>query len=300
MRLTVLLLLTVAVCAFAYDPLYYQNLTEVLPSMGTSGNIALGYFHTSQIWLADSTGEFNLYDLQESNSVLRMLFTGRYGLTASHTLSGMVPMYIQLAGEESSGGGGIADPWISVDGWIERDPQVLLRGALRIPLKGYLETGDYTESDPHMALDGAVTVKAAVSSGVFLQGTGGLRYYMEAWDRIPGSPDSAETKPPVELRGTGFLVFLLNPELEARAGLEVASRGKVSAEIGGSSQEVPHSSYRVLDLRLGFDLGRTDMDLTADVYIRLSGENAYKEWGVMLTGLGLGFSDLVETTGGGR
>lgn len=292
--------MTVAVCSFAYDPLYYQNLTEVLPSMGTSGNIALGYFHASQIWLADSTGEFNLYDLQESNSVLRMLFTGRYGLTASHTLSGMVPMYIQLAGEESSGGGGIADPWISVDGWIERDPQVLLRGALRIPLKGYLETGDYTESDPHMALDGAVTVKAAVSGGAFLQGTGGLRYYLKAWDRIPGSPDSAETKPPVEFRGTGFLVLLLNPELEARAGLEVASRGEVSAEIEGSSQEVPNSSYRALDLRLGFDLARSDLDLTADVYIRLSGENAYKEWGVMLTGLGLGFSDLVETTGGGR
>jgi hypothetical protein len=300
MRLTALLLLTAVLGAFAYDPLYHQNLTEVLPSMGTTGDVALGYFHASQVWLADSTGEFNLYDLQESNSVLRLLFTGRYGLTASHTLSGMVPMYVQLAGEESSGGGGIADPWVSVDGWIERDPQVLLRGALRIPLKGYLETGDYTESDPHLALDGAVTVKAAVSSGAFLQGTGGIRYYMTAWDRIPGTPDSAETKPPVELRGTGFLVLPLNPELEVRGGLEVASRGDVSAEIEGSSQGVPGSSYRVVDLRFGFDLGRTDLDLAADVYVRLSGENAYKEWGIMLKGLGLGFSDLVGSTGGGR
>lgn len=294
-----LLLLTGA--ASAWDPLFYSNLSRVLQSTETSGDVAIGFFSAPSYWSTDSTGQSQQEDFTTSLSVLRVVAVGRYGLTNSHTVSLVIPAFIQLAGEGDSTGAGIADPWVSLDGWIQREPMIIARGALRIPLKGYLDSGDYTESDRHLALDGAVTVESEVSPGVALRGTAGLRYSMSAWDRIPGSRDSSDTRPPIEIRGTGFAVFSANPELDLRVGLEFATRGNVSAKIGDSWQSIENSARSSIDLRAGFDLENESTTLKADVYYRFSGENIVKEWGIIVTGLGLDFTDLFGTgSGGGR
>ncbi|MBN1433193.1 hypothetical protein JW921_00420 [Candidatus Fermentibacterales bacterium] len=287
--------------ATAYDPLYYSNRTEVLPMLGAEGRMAFGFFSSKQVWMTDSTGESHLEDLSSALSVIRMSFIGGYGLTRSHTIGVIIPMYLQVSGPSDSIGGGISDPWVTLEGWIERNPQVILRGAVRIPFKGYLETGDYTEGDPHWALDGAVTVDHAASSAFHLQGTLGLRYSFGAWDLVPGTRrDSATTTPPIELRGTGFLVLPVNPELEVRAGLEYSSRGNTESELDGVSEEIEHSSVSALDFRGGFSLDNTQLQLVADVYYRISGENTFKEWGIMIQGLGLDFGSLLGLGSSGR
>jgi len=297
----ILTLLILAGIASAWDPLFYSNLSRVLQSTETDGDVALGFFSSPSHWVTDSTGQSQQWDFSSALSVLRVVATGRYGLTSSHTVSIVIPAFIQLSGDGDSTGVGIADPWISLDGWIERDPMIIARGALRIPLKGYLESGDYSESDPHLALDGAVTVESEVASGTALRGTAGLRYYMSAWDRIPASRDSADTRPPLELRGTGFAVFSANPELDLRIGMELSTRGDVSARLDDEWQSVDYTSTRAVDLRAGFDLENESTKILADVYYRLSGENTVKEWGIIVTGLGLDFTDLFgSSSGGGR
>jgi hypothetical protein len=300
-KYVMLAMLVLAGTALAWDPLYYSSLSRVLQSMEADGDVALGFFSSPSYWATDSAGESQSYDFSTSLSVLRVVAIGRYGLTNSHTVSIVIPAFVQLAGEGDSTGAGIADPWVSLDGWIQREPMIIARGALRIPLKGYLESGDYSESDRHLALDGAVTVESEVSPGTALRGTAGLRYSMSAWDRVPGSKDSADTRPPIELRGTGFAVFSLNPELDLRVGAEFSTRGSVSAKIDDSWQTLENTGVSSVDLRAGFDLENESTTVIADVYYRLSGENTVKEWGIMVTGLGLDFTDLFSTgSGGGR
>jgi hypothetical protein len=297
----ILAVLPALAVATAWDPLYYQNLYSVLPSTESDGDVALGFFSASGYWATDSSGSSELHDYGTSLSVLRVQAVGRYGLTNSHTIGVIIPAFLQLSGEGDSTGAGIADPWITLDGWIERDPMILARGALRIPLKGYLESGDYTESDRHLAFDGAVSVESMVSPGTSLRGTAGLRYCLAAWDGIPRSPrDSASTRPGLEVRMTGFAVFGANPELDLRIGGEFATRGDYSAEIDGSWESVDNTSRSSFDLRAGFDLDSGGTDITADVYYRLSGANTVKEWGLMLTGLGLDFTDLFGSSGSSR
>jgi len=287
--------------AASWDPLFYSNLYEVLPSTGTDGDVALGFFSSSSYWADDSAGHGQQQDFGTSLSVLRVVATGRYGLTSSHTISIVLPAFVQLSGEGDSTGAGIADPWVSLDGWIQREPMIIARGALRIPLKGYLETGDYSESDRHLALDGAVSVESRVSPGASIRGTAGLRYSLSAWDRIPLSRDSAETRPPIELRGTGFVVLAVNPELDLRLGGEFAARGSVSAKTDNGWETVDNTGRRSLDLRAGFDLAHGSTSVTADVYYRIAGENTVKEWGIILTGLGLNLGDLFSSgSGSGR
>jgi hypothetical protein len=301
MKALLLVLVVASSAVLAWDPLYYENQTSVLPSAGSGGDIALGFFSSSSYWRTDSTGSSELHDLESAISVIRILAAGRYGLTASHTVGILIPAYFQISGSDSTGGG-ISDPWITLDGWIERSPMIIARGALRIPLKGYLESGDYTESDRHMALDGAVTVETPLSGpGVLLQATGGLRYSFAAWDGLPSFPrDSAQTRPPIEMRGTAFLVMQANPELQVRVGGEFASRGDVSAEIGDDWESLENTGRSSFDLRAGFDLSNQSTDIRGDVYFRLSGENVNKEWGIALTGLGLDFTDLFGFGGSGR
>lgn len=298
----IILMLLLPVSLMAYDPLYYINRSEVLPILGVSGNIALGYFTSSQFWATDTSGNSELYDLSESISLLRVLASGSYGLTRSHTISILVPAYIQLTGLGDSTGFGIVDPWITLDGWIERDPMVIGRASLRIPLKGYLDGGDprgYRESDPHLAIDGAVTVRHMASSSIYLQGTAGIRYYFSAWDCIPGSVgDSAVTSPGAEFRGTGFIILPVNPELEIRAGLEGAFRGNTDADRGYG--EIENSAFKQVDLRAGFSLDNAQLEMTGDLYLRLSGENTLKEWGIMIRGLGLSLGDVFSTGATGR
>lgn len=282
----------IAGTVLAWDPLYYQNRSSVLHSMETDGDIAVGFFSSGSFWRTDSTGESQEYDLDPSLSVLRLLAAGSYGLTNSHTVGVIIPLYAQLSGSDSTGGG-VADPWITLDGWIERNPMIIARGALRIPLKGYLESGDYREGDPHMALDGSVTVESPLSGpGMLLRATAGLRYYFAAWSALPTSPrDSADTRPPVEFRGTGFLVFKANPELDVRIGLEAASRGDTRADFGDGWEDLDYTGRTELDLRAGFDLANSS-GVKGDIYYRLSGENTNKEWGIAVTGLGIDFTDL--------
>ena len=300
MRSTLYLLLAVAVStAFCYDPLFHDNLTEVLSATGTDGDVALGYFSTGGIWRPDSTGENTYYELESGISVLRMLATGRYGLTSSHTLSAVVPAYVLLSAPGDSSGGGIPGVWVSLDGWMERDPQVLLRGALRIPFKGALETGEYRDSEENLKLDASVTVETPISrayGGAVLRGTGGLRYSLWSWDAVPARgedlPDSADVRPAVELRLQGMLAFQANPELELRGGLEFATRGETDIRTDAEELELENSGRQTLDLRAGFALSRSDLPLSFDLYYRLSGENAPKEWGIMVSGIGLGLGDL--------
>jgi hypothetical protein len=289
--------------ATAYDPLYYDNLTAVLNAMEAHGGAALGYYGAGSYWMTDSLGGSDLYDYRTSLGILRVLFLGRYGLTNSHTISIAVPAFLQIQGESDSTGLGIADPWIALDGWISRDPQLIARGALRIPLKGALESGDYSESDRHFALDGALTVETSISQGsdATVQGTAGLRYYFWAWDGLFSHPrDSADTRPPIELRFTGFLRYPLNQELTIRLGGEVASRSDLSARSADSTWTQEGSALSQVDLRAGFELNNSSMDLTAEVFYRLSGENTDKEWGIMIDGTGLDLLSLFSTTSGTR
>ena len=304
MRATLPILLAFAVSiAFCFDPLYHQNLTHVLPSTGTDGEVALGYFSSGGFWSPDSSGESTYYELDSNISLIRMLATGRYGLTSSHTLSAVVPAYVLLSAPGDSSGGGIPNVWVSLDGWMERDPQVLLRGAVRIPFKGALESGEYRDCDENLALDGSVTVETPVSGGyggTSLRATGGLRYSFWSWGPVPGSPrDSADIKPAVELRLQGLLAFQANPELEVRGGLELATRGDSDMRTADEQSELENTSRRTVDLRFGFSLDRSDLPLNFDLYYRVDGENAFKEWGLMISGIGLGMDDLMGTSSGG-
>ncbi len=289
--------------ALGYDPLYYDNLTEALRAMEADGDVAFGYFGANSYWATDTLGNSEQHDYDTSLGVIRFQFLGRYGLTNSHTISVVVPGFIQLQGPGHENGIGIADPWVSLDGWLTREPRLFARGAIRIPLKGALESGDYSESDRHLALDGAMTVVTPISanSGVTVEATAGLRYYMSAWDGLFSSPrDSAETKPPVELRMAGFLVMPVNPELDLRFGGEIATRGETEAEIEGYWQDQDGSSMNLRDLRGGFNVHNESLDLTAEVFYRFGGENVAREWGIMVSGTGLDFTDLFSSTTGTR
>jgi len=309
MRKTLLLLLAVAVpAALCYDPLFHDNLTEVLPSTGTDGEVCIGYFSSGGVWRTDSTGESTYYELESSVSSLRLLAIGRYGLTTSHTVSAVLPAYFLLSSPGDSTGGGIPNVWVSLDGWMERDPQVLLRGAMRIPFKGALESGSYREGEQNLALDGSVTVETPISrayGGASLRGTGGIRYSFWSWDAVPSSsqdlPDSADVRPATEVRLQGLLAFQANPELELRGGLEFATRGDSDVRTDDGETEVENTGRSTLDLRAGFSLSRSDMPLSFDLYYRLDGENTGKEWGLMVSGIGLGLGDLLGgTSSGGR
>ncbi len=298
--ITAAALLALAGTAAAYDPLYYDNLTEVLPAMGADGDIALGYFSASQYWETDTLGNSQLYDYEPSLGVVRFLAAGRYGLTGNHTVSVLLPGYLQTSGPNDSTGIGIADPWLTLDGWITRTPTLILRGGLRLPLKGALESGGYREGDPHLALDGAATLSHPLGAegGPRIDATAGLRMSFWAWDALPSMPkDSAETRPPVQLRLSGFLVYPANPELDVRIGAEIATRGDVDMRSGGTTETLENTSTSTYDLRGGFRLANSGMDLTVDVYYRFDGENADKEWGLMVSGTGLDLGDLFGTTG---
>lgn len=298
-RLFTLAVLLITGLTLGYDPLYYSNLTEALRSMEMDGDVAFGYFNAGSYWRTDSLGNSEQYDYETSLSVIRFQFLGRYGLTNSHTISVIIPGFIQLQGPGDSTGIGIADPWISLDGWLTREPRLFARGAIRLPLKGALESGDYTESDRHLALDGALTVVTPLSggSGVSFEGTGGLRYYMSAWDGLFSNPrDSAETKPPIELRLTGFLVLPVNPELSLRLGGEIATRGETQAEIDGDWEGQDGSDFSQRDLRAGISINNQSLNFTGEVFYRFGGENTDREWGIMISGTGLDFTDLFSST----
>ncbi len=304
-RILISVILIVSGIALGYDPLYYDNLTEALHAMQADGDVAFGYFGASQYWRTDSLGNSDLYDYNTGLGVIRFQFLGSYGLTNSHTLSIIIPGYLQLQGPGDTTGVGISDPWISLDGWLTREPRLFARGAIRIPFKGFLESGSYTESDRHFAFDGAMTVVTPLSagSGISIEATGGLRYYLSAWDRLHSSKrDSAETKPPVELRLAGFFVLPINPELSLRLGGEFATRGETEARINGIWNSQNGSGFSQRDLRAGFSVNNASLNLTAEVFYRLGGENTSKEWGLMICGTGLDFTDLFtgSTSSSGR
>jgi hypothetical protein len=294
--------LIAAGAAEGYDPLYYNTLAEVLGVTRASGDFGLGFFTAGSYWETDTTGRDSLYEFSEALSVIRLSVAGQYGLTSSHTIGIILPIFFQLQGPGDSTGIGIADPWITFDGWIERSPQLVGRGALRIPFKGALESGDYSESDPHLALDGSLTMTTPISgsSGPKLRITGGLRYYFWAWDGVPGTArDSADTRPPMEIHGIGTVILPVNPELTVHLGLEMATRGETSIRQESGTEGVNGSSFRRYDLRGGFELDNSSISLTADVWYRLGGENTPKEWGIMVSGIGLGLDDIFGTSGGG-
>ena len=293
------MLLVFSSTAISYDPLYFDNLTEALRSMEADGDMALGYFSASTYWRTDSTGNSEEHEFDKSLGVLRFQFLGRYGLTNSHTISIVIPGFIQLQGPGDTTGVGIADPWISLDGWLTREPRLFARGAIRLPLKGALESGDYSESDRHLALDGALTVVTPLSagSGINLEATGGLRYYMSAWDMLFNDRrDSAETKPPIELKLAAFAVMPVNPELDFRIGGEISSRGETEAEINGSWTEQDGSSFSQRDLIGGITIKNSSMDITGEIFYRFGGQNTNKEWGIMISGTGIDFTDLFSTS----
>ena len=302
--MTVMILLLTAGVASSYDPLYYDNLTAVLHSMQAGGSLAFGYFGAGQYWHSDSLGNSELHDYETSLGLLRILGAGRYGLTQSHTISIIVPAYLKIQGEGDSSGVGIADPWVSVDGWLSRSPQLLARGALRLPLKGALESGDYSESSRHLALDGALTVETPLGqgTGATAQITGGIRYCFWAWDGLYAMPkDSAETRPPLELRLTGFIRYPINPELSLRIGGDIASRGETEAKTAAGTIDQAGSAFSQYDLRAGIEVSNSSLNLTAEVFYCLSGENTDKEWGIMIDGTGIDLFDLFgSTSSGGR
>ncbi len=286
-----------------YDPLYYNTLTEVLGVTQASGDFGVGFFSAGSYWETDSTGLDSLYEFGEALSVIRVSVAGQYGLTSSHTIGIILPIYLQVAGEGDSTGVGIADPWITFDGWIERTPQLIGRAALRIPLRGALESGEYSESDRHLAIDGSLTMETPISgsSGPLIRATGGVRYYFWAWDLVPGmARDSADTRPPIEIRAVGMLVLPVNPELSVRLGMEAATRGETSARLESGDDEISGSAFHQYDLRAGFDLDNSSIQFSADVWYRLGGENTTKEWGFMISGIGLGLDDILGSSGGGR
>jgi len=287
---------------FGWDPLYYNGLTRVLRSTESSSDFAIGYFSSGSYWETDTLGFDSLYEYREQQTFLQAAWTGRYGLTSSHTISLVVPLYLQLAGSEEARAG-ITDPWISLDGWMSRNPQYLIRGAFRPAFKGYLESADPPRSDPHMAAEAAATFELplARAGGTRFDVTGGLRYYFKAWDRIPGTRrDSSETSPGAELIGCGFLVAPVNPELSLRIGGEFAARGRTSYRSEAGDVSVPGSNRSRFDFRGGFSLINPQMKFNADVYIRLAGENVDKEWGIILSGIGINLGDIFGVGSGGR
>ncbi len=302
-RILALALLIISGISMGYDPLYYNNLTEALRAMDMDGDVAFGFFGAGSYWRNDTLGNSQQYDIDPGLGVIRFQFLGRYGLTNSHTISVIIPGFIQIQGPGDSTGIGIADPWISLDGWLTREPRLFARGAIRLPLKSALESGDYSESDRHLALDGALTVVSPISDGssALVEATGGLRYYMSAWDGLFTIPrDSAETKPPIEIRLTAFLVLPVNPELDLRIGGDIVSRGEIQAEIDGSWVDQDYSNLSERDLRAGFSINNSSLNLTGEVFYRLGGENTNKEWGLMISGTGLDFTDLFSSTSGSK
>ena len=296
-----LLLIALAACAsMAWDPLSSYYLSHVLQVTGTDSNFALGYFSFGQYWETDTLNFDSLYDYREGYGILRFMWAGRYGLTSSHTISLVVPGFLQFSGPGDTTGVGIADPWICVDGWMSRDPQLILRGALRPTLKGTLDTGDYTESDRHVAAEVSGTVEMPVagnSSGPRLEISAGLRHYFTAWDQVPGSPgDSADTSPGTEFRGGARMILPVNRELDFNAGLEMCSRSETEVE----SQDITGSEVSFVDLRTGIELDNSQLQLKVDLFYRVSGQNVNKEWGLMVSGIGWDFGDLFSLGSGGR
>lgn len=300
MRTTLFLLVMFVALALAWDPLSYGYLSEVLPVTGATSDFGFGYFGFSQYWETDTLGFDSLYDYREGFGVVRFQWTGRYGLTSSHTISLVVPGFLQLAGLGDTTGLGIADPWICLDGWMSRDPHFILRGALRPTLKGTLDTGDYTESDRHVAAEVSATFLVPVSgtlSGPRMQLSGGFRHYFTAWDQVPGIPrDSAETSPGLEFRAEARLILPVNRELNFNAGLEVATRGETEV----NSEDISGSEVSSVDLRTGIELDNSQLELDVDIYYRLSGQNVSKEWGVVVSGIGFDIGDLFSVGTSGR
>ncbi len=295
MRATLFILVFLVAIALAWDPLTYSYLNEVLPVTGTSSDFGFGYFGFGQYWETDSLGFDSLYDYREGFGVIRFQWAGRYGLTSSHTISLVVPGFLQIAGPVDTIGIGIADPWISLDGWVSRDPHFILRGALRPTLKGTLDTGDYTESDRHVAAEVSGTFVVPISgsmSGPRVQASAGLRHYFTAWDQIPGAPrDSADTSPGSEFRGEARLLLPVNRELNFHFGIEMATRSETEVE----SVDVPGSEVSHVDLRTGIELNNSQIELDVDIFYRLRGENVDKEWGVMVSGIGFALTDLLNS-----
>ena len=300
MRTTSFILVLFTAIALAWDPLGYSYLGEVLPVTGASGDLSLGYFGFSQYWETDTLGFDSLYSHREGFGVVRFLWAGRYGLTSSHTISFILPAFLQIAGPGDTTGVGIADPWICVDGWMSRDPQFILRGALRPTLKGTLDTGNYTESDRHVAAEVSATFLIPVSgslSGPRIQASGGLRKYFTAWAEVPGAPgDSADTSPGMEFRGEARMILPVNRELNFHAGFEFATRGETEID----SSDIAGSEVSSLDLRTGIELDNTQLELNVDIYYRLSGQNVNKEWGFLVSGIGLDLGDIFSLGTGGR
>jgi hypothetical protein len=300
MKTAALLSVFFVAVSFAWDPLSYSYLNEVLPVTGVTSDFGLGYFAASEYWETDTLDFDSLYSYRKGYGVVRFLWAGRYGLTSSHTISIVVPAFLQLSGPEDTTGVGIADPWICVDGWMSRDPQFILRGALRPTLKGTLDTGNYTESDRHVAAEVSATFLIPVSgalSGPGIQASGGLRKYFTAWGPIPGAPrDSADTSPGMEFRGEARMILPVNRELNFHAGLELATRSETKVD----SREIPGSEVSSLDLRTGIELKNTQLELNVDVYYRLSGQNVSREWGFVVRGLGMNMSNIFNTGSGGR
>lgn len=285
----------------AYDPLYYDNPTSVLHSMEISGNIAFGYFGASSYWEPDTSGTSTSVELNPPLGVLRFLLTGKYGLTNSHTISVIIPAYIKVQGYGDSLAMGISDPWFTFDGWLSRSPMLVARGAVRFPLNEAFETEGYNESDRHLALDGSLTIETPLThGGITFEGTAGFRYYFRAWDGLPLSlKDSANTKPPIELRLTGHLSFPVNPELTLMIGGEYAMRGDTDAEINGENTNIEHSNFNALDIRAGFMLLHDPLELSIECFYRGLGENTNKEWGIMFDGTGINYWEMFGGTSSG-
>lgn len=300
MRSSLFTLFLIVCITLAWDPLSSNYLSHVLPVTGTDSDFSLGYFSFSQYWETDTLNFDSLYDYREGFGIVRFAWAGRYGLTSSHTISLVIPGFLQFSGPGDTTGVGIADPWICVDGWMSRDPQLILRGALRPTLKGTLDTGDYTESDRHVAAEFSGTVELPVSgtaAGPRLEVSGGLRHYFTAWDQVPGAPgDSADTSPGMEFRGGARMILPVNRELDFSAGLEMASRSETEVE----SQDITGSEVSYVDLRTGIELDNSQLQLNVDVFFRVNGQNVNKEWGIMVSGIGWGFGDLFNVGSGGR
>lgn len=300
MKVTVSILFLFVSISLAWDPLAYGYLGEVLSVTETESDFSFGYFSSSQYWETDTLGFDSLYDFRDNLGVIRFQWAGRYGLTPSHTISLVVPGFLQIAGSNDTLGVGIADPWICFDGWISRNPQFVLRGALRPTLKGTLDTGNYTESDRHVAaeISGTATVPInSSSSGPRVQFTGGLRHYFTAWDQIPSSPgDSADTSPPTELRGEALLILPVNRELNFHAGLEFATRGETEV----NSVDINGSEMSYVDLRSGIQIDNSQLSFEVDVYYRMAGQNVNKEWGIVVSGIGFDMGDVFDIGSSGR
>ena len=300
MKVTVVMLVLFVSIGLAWDPLAYSYLNEVLSVTETESDFSFGFFSSGQYWETDTLGFDSLYDYRDNLGVIRFQWAGRYGLTPSHTISLIVPGFLQVAGSTDTLGVGIADPWICFDGWISRSPHFLLRGALRPTLKGALDTGNYTESDRHVAVEISGTAVMPInnsSSGPRVQLTGGLRQYFTAWDQVPSSPgDSADTSPGIELRGEALLILPVNRELNFHAGLEFARRGETEV----NSVDINGSEVSYVDLRSGIQIDNTQLTFEVDVYYRMMGQNVNKEWGLVVSGIGFDMGNLFDLGTSGR